>query len=148
MARSSRRSITKTTYRQVRGSHGPRREFKITLGLRAGYQPGGRLYDLEEAVRAAHRWMMARARRKQTFLTGMFTRGEVLYARSSVLSDREPVAIFSGEALPLASKKLDDAKIEAMLDELAIEMARTLEQEEVHIAYRDRTWTLRRAKKT
>ena len=148
MARITVKRSAVVTYRHVRGSLGPRREFRITLGLRAGYGPGGRLYDLEEAVRAAHRWMMTRARRKETFLTGMFTRGEVLYARSSILSDREPVAIFSGEALPLAAKKLDDAKIEAMLDELAIEMARTLEQEEVHIAYRDRTWTLRRTKKS
>jgi len=144
MAKRAGLRAPKAMYRQVRGSLGPRREFRITLGLRAGYGPGGRLYDLEEAVRAAHRWMMGRARRRQTFLTGMFTRGEVLYARSSILSDREPVAIFAGEALPVAARKLDDRQIEAMLDELAIKMAQTLEQEEVHIAYRDRTWTLRR----
>ena len=134
----------RSAYGEVRGSLGPRREFKITLGLRAGYGPRGRIYDLEEAVRAAHDWMIARARRRATFLTGMFTRGEVLYARSPLHTDREPVAIFSGEALPLAAKELDDAMIEALLNELATVMARTLEQEEVQIAYRDRTWTLRR----
>jgi hypothetical protein len=133
-------------YRSLRASRGPRREFKITLGLRAGYGPAGRIYDLEEAVRAAHEWMIRRARRRQFFLTGMFTRGEVLYARAPLLTEREPVAIFSGEALPLVARQHDDATIEALLDELATEMARTLEQEEVHIAYRDRTWTLRRAR--
>jgi len=137
-------SNARAAYRPVRGSLGPRREFKITLGLRAGYGPKGRIYDLEEAVRAAHDWMIRRARRGATFLTGMFTRGEVLYARSRLHSDREPVAIFSGEALPLASRRLGDATIEALLDELAADMARILEQQEVHIAYRDRTWTLRR----
>jgi hypothetical protein len=35
-------------------SEGPWREFKITRGLRAGYGSSGRIYDLEEAVRAAH----------------------------------------------------------------------------------------------
>ena len=35
-------------------SEGPRREFKITWGLRAGYDPSGRIYNLEEAVRADH----------------------------------------------------------------------------------------------
>jgi len=138
----------RAAYRAVRGSHGPRREFKITLGLRAGYGPSGRLYDLEEAVRAAHDWMIARARRNETFLTGMFTRGEVLYARSPLVTDREPVAIFSGEALPLSARKLDDARIAALLDELAAVMARTLEQEEVQIAYRDATWTLRRVRRS
>jgi hypothetical protein len=135
------------TYREVRGSQGPRREFKITVGLRAGYGPSGHIYDLEQAIRVAHEWMTRRARRKAQFLTGMFTRGEILYARSPLYADREPVAIFSGEALPLRSRKLDDATIEVLLNELAGEMAQTLDQEEVYIAYRDRTWTLRRAKK-
>jgi len=36
----------------VPDSEGPRREFKITWGLRAGYGSSGRIYDLEEAVRS------------------------------------------------------------------------------------------------
>ena len=40
----------------------------------------GRIYDLEEAVRTAHRWMTERAARGEPFLSGMFTRGEVVYA--------------------------------------------------------------------
>jgi hypothetical protein len=32
--------------------------------------------------------------------------------------------------------------VRELLDELAGEMGRALEQEEIHIAYRDRTWTL------
>lgn len=147
MASKSGRAGGGIAYTTVRGSHGPRREFKITLGLRAGYGPAGRVYDIEEAVRAAHEWMGARARADRTFLTGMFTRGEVLYARSPSHANREPVAIFSGEALPQAARKLDDAMIEELLDDLASQMARKLEQEEVQVAYRDRTWTLRRAKR-
>src|SRR5271169_6110705 len=69
-------------FRRHPGSEGPRREFKITLGLRAGYGAAGRIYDLEEAVRTAHRWMMERAARGEPFLSGMFTRGEVVYADS------------------------------------------------------------------
>ena len=42
-------------FRLLPASEGRRREFKITLGLRTGYRPAGRIYDLEEAVRAAHR---------------------------------------------------------------------------------------------
>src|SRR5882672_7772495 len=66
----------------VSTSEGPRREFKITWGLRAGYGPSGRIYDLEEAIRAAHRWMKERDARVEPFLSGMFTRGEVVYAGS------------------------------------------------------------------
>jgi hypothetical protein len=78
-------------------AEGPRREFKITLGLRAGYGSAGRIYDLEEAVRTAHRWMWERATRGEPFLSGMFTRGEVACADSGgeAASHREPVAIGS-----------------------------------------------------
>ena len=38
---------------------------------------------------------------------------------------------------------LMDGTVRELLDELAGEMGRTLEQEEVHIAYGDRTWTLK-----
>jgi len=125
-------------------SEGPRREFKITLGLRAGYGLAGRIYDLEEAVRAAHRWMMDRAALGEPFLSGMFTRGEVLYADSEggAASHREPVAIFTGEVLAQYASDLDDRTVRELLNELAGEMGRVLEQEEIHIAYGDRTWTL------
>ena len=48
-----------------------------------------------------------------------------------------------GEVLPQYASDLDDGTVRELLDELAGEMGRTLEQEEVHIAYRDRTWTLK-----
>ena len=129
----------------VPASEGPRREFKITWGLRAGYGPSGRIYDLEEAIRAAHRWMRERDGRGEPFLSGMFTRGEVVYAGSEAEAayDREPVAIFTGEVLPLYAADIDDDTVGILLNELASEIGRIHEQEEVHVAYRDRTWTLK-----
>jgi hypothetical protein len=126
-------------------SDGPRREFKITWGLRAGYGPSGRIYDLEEAVRAAHRWMRDRSARGEPFLSGMFTRGEVVYAGSEAEAahDREPVAVFTGEVLPLYAADIDDDTVRILLNELASEIGSVLEQEEVHVAYCDRTWTLK-----
>ena len=115
------------SFRIVPASVGPRREFKITLGLRAGYGSAERIYDLEEAVRTAHRWMWERATRGEPFLSGMFTRGEVVYADSGgeAASHREPVAIFAGEVLPQYSGDLDDGTVRELLDELAGEMGRT-----------------------
>ena len=134
-----------TDFSLVPGSEGSRREFKITWGLRAGYGSAGRIYDLEEAVRAAHRWMQERDARGAPFLSGMFTRGEVVYASGDDTAPaREPVAIFTGEVLPLYAGNLDDSAVRALLDELAAEIGAILEQEEVHIAYRDQTWTLKR----
>jgi hypothetical protein len=83
-------------------SEGPPREFKINRGLRAGYGPSGRIYDLEETIRAAHRWTRERDARAEPFLSGMFTRGAVVFAGSETEAahDREPVAISTGEVLP------------------------------------------------
>jgi hypothetical protein len=133
------------TFSLVPNSEGPRREFKITWGLRAGYGPSGRIYDLEEAIRAAHRWMRERDACAEPFLSGMFTRGEVVYAGSQAEAahDREPVAIFTGEVLPLYAADIDDDRVRMLLNELASEIGRILEQEEVHVGYRDRTWTLK-----
>src|SRR5947209_14209224 len=105
---------------------------------------GPRCDDLEEAVRTAHRWMTERAARGEPFLSGMFTRGEVVYAdpEDGAASHRERVAIFTGEVLPQYAGDLEDRRVRELLDELAGEMGRALEQEEIHIAYGDRTWTL------
>src|SRR2546423_4487301 len=121
------------SFSPLSGSEGPRREFKITWGLRAGYGTSGRIYDLEEAIRAAHRWMRERHARGKPFLSGMFTRGEVVYAGSEgdAAHDREPVAIFTGEVLPLYAGDLDDETVRMRLNELASEIGCTLEQEEV-----------------
>jgi len=54
-------------------SEGPRREFKITWGWRAGYGPSGRVYDVEEAIRVGHRGMRERDARAEPFLSGIFT---------------------------------------------------------------------------
>ena len=113
--------------------------------MRAGYGSAGRIYDVEEAIRAAHRWMRERDARGEPFLSGMFARGEVVYAGSDAdaAHDREPVAVFTGEVLPLYAGDLDDDTVRALLNELASEIGSILEQEEVYVGYRDRTWTLK-----
>src|SRR5437762_2336009 len=127
------------SFSPISGSEAPRREFKITWGLRAGYGKTGRIYDLE-AIRAAHRWMRERDAGGEPFLSGMFTRGEVVYAGSEgdAAHDREPVAIFTGEVLPHYAADIDDDTVRILLNDLASEIGRILEQEEVHVAYRDR----------
>ncbi len=133
-------------YEIVAGSRGPRREFRITVGLREGWDAEGRVYDISEAVRTARGWMRRRVEAGAPALSGMFTRGEVTYAwpRSdgSVGSDREPVAIFSGEAVHAYLGHLSDATVEAMLNELAAELGAALGQERLYVSFCDRTWIL------
>ena len=133
-------------YAVVEGSYGPRRDFRITVGLREGWDPDGRVYDVSEAVRTARAWMRRRVEAKLPALSGMFTRAEVTYAwprpDGSVGSDREPVAIFTGEAVHAYLGELPDKDIEAMLNELAIELGTALGQERLYVAFCERTWIL------
>jgi len=67
-------------YALVEGSRGPRRDFRITVGLREGWDAEGRVYDVSEAVRTARAWMSRRVSAGRPALSGMFTRAEVTYA--------------------------------------------------------------------
>ncbi len=133
-------------YVVVDGSDGPRRDFRISVGLREGWDAEGRVFDVSEAVRTARAWMRRRVEAGQPALSGMFTRAEVTYAwpreDGSVGSDREPVALFTGEAVHAYLGHLSDAAIEAMLNELAAELGAALGQERIYVAFADRTWIL------
>jgi hypothetical protein len=138
--------IAPPTYRLVPNSLGPRRDFRITVGLREGWTAEGRVFDVSEAVRTARLWMTRRAEAGLPALSGMFTRAEVTYAwrkdDGAVGSDREPVAIFEGEAVHAYLGALSDAEIEAMLNDLAAELGAALGQERLYVAFCDRTWIL------
>jgi hypothetical protein len=133
-------------YCVVEGSRGPRRDFRITVGLREGWDAEGRVFDVSEAVRTARAWMGRRVGAGLPALSGMFTRAEVTYAwplpDGSAGSDREPVAIFTGEAVHAYLGGLSDDAIEAMLNELAMELGAALGQERLYVAFCDRTWIL------
>src|ERR1700704_2802829 len=66
-------------YSVVAGSLGPRRDFRISVGLREGWDADGRVFDVSEAVRTARAWMKRRVEAGLPALSGMFTRAEVTY---------------------------------------------------------------------
>ena len=133
-------------YIVVDGSDGPRRDFRISVGLREGWVAEGRVFDVSEAVRTARAWMQRRVEAGQPALSGMFTRAEVTYAwprqDGTVGSDREPVALFTGEAVHAYLGQLSDAVIEAMFNEFSVELGVALGQERIDAAFADRTWIL------
>jgi hypothetical protein len=146
-------------YIVVDGSDGPRRDFRISVGLREGWDPEGRVFDVSEAVRTARAWMRRRVEAGEPALSGMFTRAEVTYAwpreDGTVGSDREPVALFTGEAVHAYLGHLPDAAIEAMLNELAAELGASVGTR-AHLCrlrrpdldpgrWRARAWGVRRA---
>jgi hypothetical protein len=133
-------------YVVVPGSRGLRRDFRISVGLREGWDAEGRVFDVSEAVRTGHAWMRRRVEAGLPALSGMFGRAEVAYAwprpDGAVGSDREPVALFTGEAVHAYLGALPDAEIEAMLNELAAELGAALGQERIYVAFGDKTWIL------
>ena len=133
-------------YVLVPGSRGPRRDFRISVGLREGWDADGRVFDISEAVRTARAWMKQRVEAGLPALSGMFTRAEVTYAwprpDGSVGSDREPVAVFTGEAVHAYLGHLPDPDIEALLNDLASALGAALGQERIYVAFGERTWIL------
>src|SRR6202161_418369 len=133
-------------YSIVAGSLGPRRDFRISVGLREGGDADGRVFDVSKAVRTARAWMQRRVEAGEPALSGMFTRAEVTYAwprpDGTVGSDREPVALCTGDAVHAYLGHLPNAAIEAMLNELARELGAALGQERIYLAFADRTWIL------
>ena len=81
-------------------------------------------------MRTARAWLKRRVEAGQPALSGMFTRAEVTYAwprpDGSVGSDREPIALFTGEAVHAYLGHLPDSAIVAMLNELAGELGAPL----------------------
>ena len=53
-------------YSVVPGSLGPRRDFRISVGLREDWDADGRVFDVSEAVRTARAWMKRRVEAGQT----------------------------------------------------------------------------------
>ena len=133
-------------YVVVPGSEGRRRDFRISVGLREGWDEEGRVFDVSEAVRTARAWMKGRVAAGQPALSGMFFRAEVTYAwpraDGTVGSDREPVALFTGEAVHAYLGHLPDGEVEAMLNELATLLGAALGQERIYVAFVDKTWIL------
>ena len=133
-------------YVVVPGSRGARRDFRISVGLREGWDAEGRVFDVSEAARTARTWMKRRVEAGRPALSGMFARAEVAYAwpraDGATGSDREPVALFTGEAVHAYLGHLPDAAIEAMLNELAAEPSAALGQERLYVAFGERTWIL------
>jgi hypothetical protein len=133
-------------YSVVPGSIGPRRDFRISVGLREGWDTDGRVFEISEAVRTARAWMKRPIAAGLPARSGMFTHAEVTYAwprpDGTVGSDREPVALFTGEAVHAYLGHLPDETIEAMLNELSIELGAALGEERIHVAFADRTWIL------
>jgi hypothetical protein len=78
-------------YVVVPGSQGPRRDFRISVGLREGWDAEGRVFDVSEAVRTARAWMKRRVESGQPALSGRrasrVTRGPVCWRRPCVVSE-------------------------------------------------------------
>ena len=81
--------------------------------------------------------------RKWATLQHVFLRGHCHHAiQQPIARHLDGLERYSVE-LQLYADDVDDDAVRTLLNELASEIGSILEQEEVHVAYRDRTWTLK-----
>jgi hypothetical protein len=84
----------------------------------------------------------------QLYIEGASTHPASIHWAENLGSDREPVALFTGEAVHAYLGQLPDETIEAMLNELSIELGAALGQERIYVAFADRTWILDAGERT
>jgi hypothetical protein len=125
-------------YVVVPGSRGPRRDFRISVGLGEGWHAEERVFDVSKAVALLAPGSSAASSPAGPPSPACFLAAEVTYAwprdDSTVGSDREPVALFTGGAVHANLGHLSDAAIAAMLKELATELGAALGQERIYVA--------------
>ena len=133
-------------YSIVPGSLGPRRDFRITVGLREGCDAEGRVFDVSEAVRTARAWMNAAWKQVSPHCPACspVRKSPTLGLAPMLRLGRtaRPVALFTGEAVHAYLCHLPDEAIETMLNELSIELGAALGQERIYVAFADRAWIL------
>lgn len=121
----------------------PRRTFRITVGLREGYHPEGRVHDPGAAARITAEWISDEAAAGRTPLSAMVTGGTVIYGGGTGGAAQEPVATVSGEVIGTPAEALSDAAVVERLDALAERLAGALGQREVIVAFVGTSWILR-----
>ena len=127
-------------YVVVPGSQCPRRDFRISVGLREGWDAEGRVVLRVRGCAHSSRRDEAPCRvRPARPFRHVSRRSHLCLARDdgTVGSDREPVALFTGKAVHAYLGHLSDAAIEAMLNELATELGAAFGQERIYVARPD-----------
>lgn len=134
-----------TRYRRLATEAAPRRTYRISVGLVEGFSDKGTLHDIKDAERVILRWISARIRAGQMFLSGTLAQQVVLYGigdRTDARAISEPVAVFSGFVSVRRTPTPSDAEVDAMLEELASQLGAALGQVRVNIENCDTTWVI------
>jgi len=122
------------------------RSFSILLGLAEGYGSEGKIHDEFKVVEVALAWMKDRAADGKPYLTGMVSKGTVVYAwpdgPGKVGGGFESSVEFRGEVSPLYNANLSNGEVIVLLFELARILGAALGQNRIYIVYCDKMWIL------
>jgi hypothetical protein len=120
-----------------------RKNFKITVSLKEGYEAGARRHRINAVEKAIAAWMERRLEAKQPVLSGFLHEGKLLFPakeKQSASVAIEPTAIFEGELSSPEDVKRSDKEVKETLDGLAQILKSKLKQQSVFISYRNDHW--------
>ncbi|RCH53962.1 hypothetical protein DJ568_15595 [Mucilaginibacter hurinus] len=120
-----------------------KKSFKITCGLKEGYEPDGRLFTFEDAEKVVAGWMNTRLAGNEPIVSGMLQAGTIIFPAPEKAPERvsvTPTVIFTGELSGEEDMSRDDGEVRATLESLASLMKDTLLQESVFVTYLDKHW--------
>src|ERR1700710_2458013 len=122
-----------------------KRSYKVTFGLKEGYEKNARLHTAGAAGRIIAQWMSARLAARQPIVNGLLQEGTLFYPApgsdpAKPVLTVSPSAIFSGELSSLEDLRRKNKEIRQTLESLAEALRQGLKQESVYIIYRDLNW--------
>jgi hypothetical protein len=95
-----------------------RKNFKITVSLKEGYEAGARRHRINAVEKAIAGWMKRRLEAKQPVLSGFLHEGKLLFPakeKQSASVAIEPTAIFEGELSSPEDVKRSDKEVKETL---------------------------------
>jgi hypothetical protein len=119
-----------------------KKSYKLTFGLKEGYDKNSRVHPLKSAGQIIQDWMVKRLVAGEPVIIGLLQEGLLLFpavnAQEQVTAS--PSGIFSGELSTPEDLRRTNKEIKTTLESLADALKQGLKQESVYIIYRDRNW--------
>lgn len=120
-----------------------RKNFKITVSLKEGYEAGAKRHRISVAEKAIAGWMNKRLEAEAPVVSGFLHEGKLLFPakqKQPATVTIEPTAVFEGELSSPEDVKRSDKEVRQTLSLLADTLKSKLRQQSVFVSYRDDHW--------
>ncbi|MCX6715230.1 MAG: hypothetical protein NTX72_05470 [Candidatus Uhrbacteria bacterium] len=112
----------------------PFKPFLVSCGLKEGYESSGRVHTTSDARNIIQRWMETRLKQQKKITAGTLLEGQFIYPQingEEISSTFEPAIHYKG----IIREDASDEEALEMLEDLATDLAKNLNQKRVHVQF-------------